>query len=90
MTSNYKERLNIIFYQGNFYGALNFKKGKHTYSTGKKQSSLLTSLYSQKGLKNTHFLGHKTVPKVFPYKITSQSNSPGLTQRHILTYISMN
>lgn len=48
------------------------------------------TVYSERIKKHTYLLGHKTVPKVFPYKITSQTNSPGLTQRHISTYISMN
>lgn len=61
-------------------------KKENTYLTGKKQSSLLTSLLSSERIKkHTHFLGHRTVPKAFPYKVTSQTNSPGLTQRHLHT-----
>lgn len=72
-----------LFYQLNFYRAFNVKKGKHLSNREETIFFINLTVYSERIKKHTHFLGHKTVPKAFPYKITSQNNSPGLTQRHI-------
>lgn len=66
------------------------KKKKNFYSIGGKILFIKLTVYSERIKKHTHILGHKTVPKVFPYKVTSQTNTTGLTQDIILTYISLN